>query len=62
MLVLSQTNCFQGWFDFASARYSMGASRVNSVLLDLKEHSAVTNLDVTEGDGKYFEFRDFPVV
>ncbi|XP_057533242.1 uncharacterized protein LOC130811088 isoform X2 [Amaranthus tricolor] len=44
----------QGWFDFASARYSMGASRVNSVLLDLKEHSAVTNLDVTKGDEPHF--------
>ncbi|KAL9238087.1 hypothetical protein vseg_012560 [Gypsophila vaccaria] len=36
----------QGWFDLASARYSMGASRVNSVLLDLKEHSASTYVEV----------------
>ncbi|KMT14138.1 hypothetical protein BVRB_4g079600 isoform A [Beta vulgaris subsp. vulgaris] len=44
----------QGWFDFSSARYSMGASRVNSVLLDLKEHSAATHLEVAKGDEPHF--------
>ncbi|XP_021717738.1 coiled-coil domain-containing protein 115-like [Chenopodium quinoa] len=44
----------QGWFDFASARYSMGTSRVNSVLLDLKEHSAATRLEVEKGDEPHF--------
>ncbi|KAJ8433558.1 hypothetical protein Cgig2_018111 [Carnegiea gigantea] len=42
----------QGWFDFASARYSMGASRVNSALLDLKEHPAPTYLEVRKAQGK----------
>ncbi|EYU36575.1 hypothetical protein MIMGU_mgv1a014153mg [Erythranthe guttata] len=28
----------QGWLELASARYSMGASRVNSSLFDLKSH------------------------
>lgn len=44
----------QGFFDFASARYSMGTSRVNSVLLDLKEHSAATHLEVAKGDEPHF--------
>lgn len=44
----------QGWFDFASARYSMGASRVNSALLDLKEHPAATSLEVREGGEPHF--------
>ncbi|KNA13567.1 hypothetical protein SOVF_115500 isoform B [Spinacia oleracea] len=44
----------QGWFDFSSARYSMGTSRVNSVLLDLKEHSAATHLEVAKGDEPHF--------
>lgn len=56
MLVLSGTRVFQGWFDFSSARYSMGASRVNSVLLDLKEHSAATHLEVAKGDGEYSNY------
>ncbi|XP_074286569.1 uncharacterized protein LOC141611827 [Silene latifolia] len=44
----------QGWFDLASARYSMGASRVNSVLLDLKEHSAATYLEVATNEDPHF--------
>lgn len=38
----------QGWMELASARYSMGASRINGALLDLKCHSATTSLNVTE--------------
>ncbi|KAL2320899.1 hypothetical protein Fmac_029868 [Flemingia macrophylla] len=41
----------QGWFDLASARHSMGASRVNSSLLDLKFHPAATTLKITNSDG-----------
>ncbi|KAF8405560.1 hypothetical protein HHK36_010467 [Tetracentron sinense] len=42
----------QGWLELASARHSMGASRVNSALFDLKLHSAVTTLQVAEQDGE----------
>ncbi|KAL5155013.1 hypothetical protein HKD37_19G054222 [Glycine soja] len=41
----------EGWFDLASARHSMGASRINSSLLDLKFHSAATTLKITNYDG-----------
>ncbi|KAG6608642.1 coiled-coil domain-containing protein 115 [Cucurbita moschata] len=41
----------QGWFDLASARHSMGTSRVSTALLDLKIHSAATSLRVEERDG-----------
>ncbi|KAK8465407.1 hypothetical protein PHAVU_009G075200 [Phaseolus vulgaris] len=41
----------QGWFDLASGRYSMGAARINSSLLDLKFHSAATTLKITNYDG-----------
>lgn len=40
----------QGWLELASARYSMGTSRVNSSLLDLKFHSAATILKITENE------------
>lgn len=40
----------QGWLELASARYSMGTSRVNSSLLDLKFHSAATTLKITENE------------
>lgn len=36
----------QGWLDLASARHSMGASRVSSTLFDHKEQSAATTLQV----------------
>ncbi|XP_048558275.1 coiled-coil domain-containing protein 115-like [Triticum urartu] len=36
----------QGWLDLASARHSMGASRVSSMLFDHKEQSAATKLQV----------------
>uniref|UniRef100_A0A251JH66 Vacuolar ATPase assembly protein VMA22 n=1 Tax=Manihot esculenta TaxID=3983 RepID=A0A251JH66_MANES len=36
----------QGWLELASARHSMGASRINSALLDFKVHSASTSLQV----------------
>ncbi|KAM3410991.1 hypothetical protein ACQJBY_002922 [Aegilops geniculata] len=36
----------QGWLDLASARHSMGASRVSSALFDHKEQSAATKLQV----------------
>ncbi|KAM6602435.1 hypothetical protein CsatA_022044 [Cannabis sativa] len=38
----------QGWFELASARYSMGASRVSSAMLDLNSHSAATSVQVSE--------------
>ncbi|XP_050215168.1 uncharacterized protein LOC126666205 isoform X2 [Mercurialis annua] len=38
----------QGWFELTSARHSMGASRLNSVLLDLKPHPAATSLQLTQ--------------
>ncbi|KAF5462252.1 hypothetical protein F2P56_018274 [Juglans regia] len=40
----------QGWLELASARQSMGASRINGALLDLKSHSAATSLQVTHHD------------
>jgi len=44
----------QGWLELASARYSMGTSRVNTSLLDLKFHSAATTFKITENeDGKF---------
>ncbi|KAL2895209.1 hypothetical protein RDABS01_011118 [Bienertia sinuspersici] len=56
LLLLDSLSCTlrQGWFEFASARQSMGASRVNSVLLDLKEHSAATHLEIAVGDEPHF--------
>ncbi|XP_019415002.1 PREDICTED: uncharacterized protein LOC109326705 isoform X6 [Lupinus angustifolius] len=41
----------QGWFDLASARHLMGASRINSRLLDLNFHSASTTFKITDYDG-----------
>ncbi|XP_074584603.1 uncharacterized protein LOC141840501 [Curcuma longa] len=38
----------QGWFELASARHSMGSSRVSSVVLDQKVQSAATTLQVRE--------------
>ncbi|CAH8347042.1 unnamed protein product, partial [Eruca vesicaria subsp. sativa] len=40
----------EGWFDLASARHSMGTLRVNSTLLDLKDHPAASTFQVTEHD------------
>ncbi|XP_009608535.1 uncharacterized protein LOC107775137 isoform X2 [Nicotiana tabacum] len=40
----------QGWFELASARHSMGASRINSALFDLKSHSAATTLQLNNLD------------
>ncbi|XVE69593.1 hypothetical protein DITRI_Ditri10aG0003000 [Diplodiscus trichospermus] len=42
----------QGWLELAGARHSMGASRVNTVLLDHKFHPAATSLLVTQDEGK----------
>ncbi|XP_042493746.1 uncharacterized protein LOC122073259 isoform X2 [Macadamia integrifolia] len=36
----------QGWLELASARHSMGISRVTSALFDLKPHSAATTTQV----------------
>ncbi|KAL2455798.1 hypothetical protein Fot_57283 [Forsythia ovata] len=38
----------QGWLELASARHSMGASRINSTLFDHKLHPASTTLQVNE--------------
>ncbi|XP_006652498.1 coiled-coil domain-containing protein 115 isoform X2 [Oryza brachyantha] len=38
----------QGWLDLASARHSMGTSRVSSTLFDHKEQSAATKLQVVD--------------
>ncbi|KGN55517.1 coiled-coil domain-containing protein 115 [Cucumis sativus] len=40
----------QGWFELASARHSMGTSRISTALLDMKNHSAATSLRVDERD------------
>ncbi|XP_073135447.1 uncharacterized protein [Henckelia pumila] len=40
----------QGWLELASARHSMGASRINSTLFDLKSHHASTTLQVHQCD------------
>nr|CAB3487589.1 unnamed protein product [Digitaria exilis] len=41
----------QGWLDLASARHSMGPTRVSSTLLDHKEQSAATKLQVVDHAG-----------
>ncbi|KMZ57736.1 hypothetical protein ZOSMA_82G00510 [Zostera marina] len=38
----------QGWLDLASARHSMGSSRISTALLNLKEHSASTVVRVND--------------
>ncbi|KAJ3688902.1 hypothetical protein LUZ61_018066 [Rhynchospora tenuis] len=40
----------EGWFDLASARQSMGHTRVSSKLFDHKVHSASTTVKITELD------------
>lgn len=40
----------QGWLELASARHSMGASRVNSTLFDLKSHHASMTVQVHQCD------------
>ncbi|KAI3797181.1 hypothetical protein L1987_32434 [Smallanthus sonchifolius] len=48
-LILIQTlssTLRQGWLELASARHSMGASRVNTALLSLKHHSAATTVEL----------------
>lgn len=42
----------QGWFDLASARYSMGTARISSALFDLKEHQADSTVQVNESTGE----------
>lgn len=39
--------------ELASARHSMGASRINGALLDMKLHSAATSLQVNEHEGNF---------
>lgn len=41
----------QGWLELASARHSMGGSRVNTALLTLKQHSAATKVEVNYDNG-----------
>ncbi|EPS63368.1 hypothetical protein M569_11419, partial [Genlisea aurea] len=36
----------QGWLELASARHSMGTSRVNPILFDHKPHRASTTLQL----------------
>ncbi|XP_019185815.1 PREDICTED: uncharacterized protein LOC109180599 isoform X2 [Ipomoea nil] len=45
----------QGCLELASARLSMGASRINSSLLDLKPHSASTTLEIDHLEGSRME-------
>ncbi|XP_062090140.1 uncharacterized protein LOC133796582 [Humulus lupulus] len=40
----------EGWFELASARHSMGASRVSSAMLDLNSHSAATSVQAASDD------------
>ncbi|KAL4579110.1 hypothetical protein LXL04_015245 [Taraxacum kok-saghyz] len=46
----------QGWLELSSARHSMGGSRLNTVLLTLKHHSAPTTveLDYDNGSSNYY--------
>ncbi|KAJ3678543.1 hypothetical protein LUZ60_002346 [Juncus effusus] len=44
------SNLRQGWFDLASARQSMGISRVSSRLFDHTVHSASTTVQFTQTD------------
>ncbi|XP_057489995.1 uncharacterized protein LOC130775996 isoform X2 [Actinidia eriantha] len=46
----------QGWLELATARQSMGASRINSALFDLKYHNAATSLQVIQDDVKQPNF------
>jgi hypothetical protein len=39
--------------ELASARHSMGASRINGAFLDMKFHSAATTVQVTEHEGNF---------
>lgn len=41
----------QGWLELASARQSMGSSRVSSALFNLKYHRAATLMEVDQNDG-----------
>ncbi|WZZ66225.1 hypothetical protein YC2023_077595 [Brassica napus] len=50
---LSSLMMKKGWFDLASARHSMGTLCINSTLLDLKDHSAASTLQVTDQE-EYF--------
>ncbi|GKA30548.1 coiled-coil domain-containing protein 115 isoform X1 [Tanacetum coccineum] len=55
---LSNTLLRQGWLELAGARYSMGASRVNTALLNLQPHSAPTTVDVvTHDDDGYHMYK-----
>ncbi|CAN6934769.1 unnamed protein product [Brassica oleracea] len=49
---------WQGWFDLASARHSMGTLCINSTLLDLKDHSAASTLQVTDQEARLSEHMD----
>ncbi|KAF5760573.1 hypothetical protein HanXRQr2_Chr16g0755071 [Helianthus annuus] len=52
-LILIQTlssTLRQGWLELASARHSMGASRVNTALLSLKHRSAATKVELDYHD------------
>lgn len=40
----------QGWLELASARHSMGSSRISSALFDLKSHSAATTVQLNHQD------------
>ncbi|KAM7517377.1 hypothetical protein LguiA_006960 [Lonicera macranthoides] len=40
----------QGWLELASARHSMGTSRISGALFDLKHHTAATSLQVKDQD------------
>lgn len=48
MCLIAKTWWWQGWLELASARHSMGSSRVSTVLLDLKVQSASTTCGVTD--------------
>ncbi|XP_010933227.2 uncharacterized protein [Elaeis guineensis] len=46
------SNLRQGWLELASARHSMGSSRISSALLSHKVQSAATTMQVTESNDK----------
>lgn len=47
--MFDQESVLQGWMELASARHSMGATRVSSALYNLKSHHASTMVEVDNG-------------
>ncbi|XP_077231237.1 coiled-coil protein isoform X2 [Tasmannia lanceolata] len=52
----------QGWLELASARHSMGTSRISSALFDLKLHPAATTLQVKQSVDESLSVAEDPVM